>query len=186
MIRPTLPHRPDREDLLGFWMVISLLTGLLLSTLLLLMGGAPDWTGVVAGALTVLALLLLGLQSERRIERMYARWNRLARGYSRRARRWVTWVVYRTVVTAAARTGASGLPVGASKWMERGTLSPSGYASQAGDPVDGGEGRPEELQAWLVRTHRGWAVALLPFLGVLRALDVRKERSVASDNYTLY
>ena len=193
MMHPTLPHRPDREDLLGFWIAISLVAGLLLGFLTLLASGAPGWMGPLMGVLTTGVLLLVGLRRERGIDRVYGRWNRWARAYSRRARRWITAVLYWTVVAVAARAGARGLALEGSPWLQRGTLAPSGYPGQGSgagtEAPERGESQGQERQGllrWLVRSQRSWAIGLLPFLGILRALDVKAQRSVASDTYTLY
>jgi hypothetical protein len=189
MMHPTLPHRPDREDLLGFWIAISLVAGFLLGSLTLLADGAPGWVGPLIGVLTTVVLLPVGLRRERAIDRIYGRWNRWARAYSRRARRVITAVLYWTVIAVAARAGARGLTLEGSPWLQRGTLPRSGYPGQgAGTDADTAEPRepPEGLAGWMVRSRRSWAIGLLPFLGILRALDVKAQRSVASDTYTLY
>lgn len=188
MMHSTLPHRPDREDLLGFWIAVSLMAGLLLGTLTFLDDGAPGWVGPLIGALTTGTLLLVGLRRERGIDRVYGRWNRWARAYSRRARGWITAVLYWTVIGVAARAGARGLALEGSPWLQRGTLPQSGYLGQ-GDGADAdtpARGEPRGLVRWMLRSERSWAIVLLPFLGLLRALDVKAQRSVASDTYTLY
>ena len=188
MMHPTLPHRPDREDLLGFWIAISLVAGLLLGFLTLLASGATGWMGPLMGVLTTGVLLLVGLRRERGIDRVYGRWNRWARAYSRRARRWITAVLYWTVVAVAARAGARGLALEGSPWLQRGTLPQWGYPGQGGGAdIDAPERRePQGSVHWMIRSGRSWAIGLLPFLWILRALDVKAQRSVASDTYTLY
>jgi len=152
--------------------------------------------GPLIGVVTTGVLLLVGLRRERGIDRVYGRWNRWARAYSRRAQRWVTAVLYWTVIAVAARAGARGLTLEGSPWLQRGTLRESGYAGQGsgagtealerGKPQEPQGHEPQGLVRWMVRSERSWAIGLLPFLGILRALDVKAQRSVASDTYTLY
>lgn len=187
MIRSTLPRRPEREDLLGFWVGMSLVCGTLLGLAPVLLGLAGGWVGAGVGAAAFGVLLAVGHRRERAVDRAYGGWDRAARAYTRRARGAVVAIWYWTVIALVARTGLRGLALEESPWSPRGTLPPDGYDDQ-GDgsgPASGGR-TSRGVVGWAMGSGRGWTVVLVPFLAILRALEFEGRRTVASDIYTLY
>jgi hypothetical protein len=187
VIRSTLPRQPEREDLLGFWVAVSLLVGTMAGLVPVVAGVGSVWIGVGIGLVAFGALLAVGHGRERMVDRLYGGWDRGARAYTRRARTAVTAIWYWSVIAVVARTGVRGLVLDESPWSVRETVPPQGYADQGdGSAPAPGRDASRGLVRWAVGSGRGWTVVLLPFFGILRALQIEGRRSVASDMYTLY
>jgi hypothetical protein len=182
-----LPPLPDREALLGFRVALSVGAGLAGTVLvtLLAFGGA---FGAAAGAvLAACVFLLLSGSRERMAAKLYERWNRFAAAYARRALKAVTAIWYWTVFLAVARTGEDSLDLAASAWCARTTLPPEGYADPGGAPSGReAQGGLRDLARWAGRSGRPWALVLLPFFALLRALRTKGRAKVSADIYTLY
>jgi hypothetical protein len=181
-----LPDPPDRESILGFWISIVLTGGALVAGAGLLAGVVPlAVAAVVAPAVAV--LLRLGFTRERRAHAVYRLWNRAAARYAQHARRTITRIWYHTVIVTVARSGEGRrLDLEGSSWLTRETMPAAVY----GDPgmAPGGEttGGFRDLARWASRSDRSWALVLIPFLAVLRALDTRGRTAAATQTYTLY
>ncbi len=189
MLRITLRWRPDRESLLAFWLAFSLVSGLIV--------GAVAWA-VSGGLVAVLVFLAAtpaaaawGIAKPRIAAAPYSYWNRLARKYAVIAQVIVMRICYWTALLFVRGDGRAlkiqGDPESHSLWVERGTLEPGAYGSLSSDfsgpPRNGWFG---ETAAWTLRSGQSWMALLLPYLGIVRALDVRKEKKAPSGIYTLY
>lgn len=183
MARATLLRDPDRAWLFAL--------ACALAAVLVALGVAGAvvldtvWP-VVAGAVLAVLLVVTGRRRPWRLELLYRGWNKLARGYASAATTTVSAILYFVVFPVAGLAGSAmrrHAPAhGASAWQERGTLTGEAFAAagltRAGRPAS-------ELAAW-ARGDRTWVVALLPYLGVLRALAASEESTVSSNTYTLY
>lgn len=184
----SLPSRPDRDVLAGFWSVLGLGAGISAATLGVLAG----WPHPVAvGAACALVLGGIGVASPEAARRLYALWNRAARAYGRRARPVILTVYYYAAFTAG-RLAGSKVPMRrtddhTSGWTPRRSLLPEEYASQAPSAGAAGDGWwPVVVARWSLRSGRPWVIALLPLLVLLRGLDSDETEEVESNIYTLY
>jgi hypothetical protein len=187
MINVNLPQRPDREALLAFWASASLLVGAALAVVALVAGSVSPAGALLGGAVGAGLVFLIGRSNERRLEAVYRRWSKATRAYADWARKTVAGIWYWTVFTAVGPVAGGKLSLDESPWGARGTLPDGGY----GDPGDGATGRQamgglRDFAGWAVRSGRGWTLALLPLLGLLRALDAHDAKASAADIYTLY
>lgn len=181
-----LPRPADREAVVGFWVSLTLLTGGALLALLAVVGWLSYLTALILSALAV-AALIAGLARERLIHKVYLLWNRVARGYARRAREAVLAIWYYTVFAAVARTGGSTLEKEGLGWSLRKTLSVPAYADPGGAPTGRAPtGTLRDYCAWAARSRRLWLLFLLPLFLLLMALDPKGSRAAPSDIYTLY
>ena len=189
MLSITLRWRPDRESLLAFWLAFSLVLGLIIGTASWYLAGGL--VGTLTFVVATVALGTLGVVRPRIAAVPYSYWNRLARKYAVIAQGIVMRVCYWTALLFARGDGTAleinGEHVPESLWVERGTLEPAAYGSLCADS----SGSPRrswvgETAAWALRSRQPWVVLLLPYLGIVRALDVRREVKAPSGIYTLY
>lgn len=186
MLKATIPGRPEREDLLGFWGAVAMGTAAALGALAWLL---PPVTAAGAAGLGLAAggaLYALGHARERRIDWLYVRWNKAADGYAAWARKAVSAIWYRTVFRAVALTGQKGLDLAGSSWSERGTLVEGAYGDPGAVPGDRRSGGRGGFARWTLRSGRAWALWTLPLFGLLRMLEGRRGDTDGPDIYTLY
>lgn len=183
-----LPSPLARAWLLSFWLVISVMSGLVLGMLAGLLI-APLWS--VVGVLVAALLAVPGLLWPQVVSLPYRLWNRLARDFVRCARMILTAICF-CIIIVVGRLGSSMLvsrpSAGQSLWVPRGTLSSTAYASQHA----GATARPPrqswiaQFLAWTVRSGNLWACCLLPFLLLLAVLEPEYEPHILADIYTLF
>lgn len=188
-----LPTAVDRAALRSFWLVMSLGVGMATALLLLLVGVADLWGRLTVAAALTIVVAAPGLLLPYLVWPAYRVWNWAARHVAARAIRYVTAVCFFTVVRALSLTTpparfetASDAP---SMWKPRGTQAPSMYPSLYHDEdavPQGSWTRP--LRAWRRSSHHPEAWGLLPFLWLIRVLDVRQRQQPGASgrNYTLY
>lgn len=189
MLRITLRWRPDREWLLAFWLALSLVVGLIVGAVAWFLAGGL--VAAVTGMGTMAALGAPGVMKPRIAAVPYSYWNRLARKYAVIAQTLVMRTCYWTALLFARGDGSALMIESGhapdSLWTERGTLEPAAYGSLAADcsgsPRRGWVG---ETVSWALRSKQPWVVLLLPYLVIVRVLDVRKEKKAPAGIYTLY
>jgi hypothetical protein len=182
-----LPPNPDPAQRFGFVVATSALASLGAGAAGWLVAGGAGLFGAAAGVLVA----VLGLcVSPREIVRAYELWNRAAGRYARVARSWIARLCFNFVFLVLGRTGAA-LPLARpapqeSLWVPRGTLDARAYTSEFLHPASARRWWIAAFAVWAVRTGRPWALALLPFLIVLRFLDPQEDLHLPSGLYTLY
>jgi hypothetical protein len=186
----TLPSRPRRAWLMGFWLAISVCSGLLIGLLLALLI-APQWFGL--GGILMLVLACTGLLRRQAIRRAYAVWNRLAHYFSRTVQLLLMGICFYIIFVAVGRTGSTlrlaHPPPTTSLWAPRGTLASSAYVSQYGarDGASLQKGWIATFLSWAVRSGNLWALSLLPFFILLSALQIDQEKNTfPASIYTLF
>lgn len=185
----SLPLPPlRRATLRAFWIAVCLELGILVGLAALL--PIPP-AGLIAGLAAVAALLAAGCLSPEQVAPAYRFWNRGASRFAVAAARWIAGICYYTVFAAAALSGSPVLRrwprQPASNWSRRDRLPEAAYGStwrlQSGMSAAGSL-RP--FVSWALKSGNSWAVVLVPFLLLLRALDSQPPQHVPSDLYTLY
>lgn len=168
----------------------SLCIGLLVGVLLWILV-SPPWSGL--GVILALLLIGVGVLKRRKLSRLYAAWNDMARKVAQVAQVWVEGVCFYTVFLAVGRTGASlrlarPEPAANSLWTARKTLSPSAYIYRQRKTGDSfaQQSWTSGFVSWSAGSGNLWACCLLPFLLLLRALDTEADSEFPDDIYTLY
>lgn len=186
----TLPASPNRLWQLSFWLVVSSCIGLILAALLWIVVSLP-WAGL--GLIAGLLLGGAGLLRPRKLSIPYKFWNGLAKKFAHFGQVWVAGVCFYTVFAAVGRTGASlslARPGSGTKslWTPRETQAPSTYIYSQKKMFKGStqRGWVSSFGSWAAESRNLWAVCLLPFLLLLKALDTEQESEFPSDIYTLY
>jgi hypothetical protein len=184
----SLPSPLWRVWLLSFWLVISVMSGLVLG----IFAGlciAPLWS--VVGVLAAPLLAVPGLLWPKIVMLPYRLWNRLARDFVRYARMILTAICF-CIIIVVGRLGSSMMvsrpSAGQSLWIPRGTLSPMAYASQHAS-VTAHLPRQNwiaQFFTWTIRSGNLWACCLLPFLLLLALLEPEYEPHILTDIYTLF
>jgi hypothetical protein len=187
----TLPRFPPRRAWLrSFWIVISLVSGSMVSILCVLLI-SPRW--FASGVVLVLVMAVPGLLRPQIASLPYRTWNKLARGVVRVARLWVTGVCFYIIFVTVGLTGSHARLVqptsNGSLWVARRTPASTAYGLKH-------DGVPQEfaqkgwIRAYLVWARQPgnlWAVCLLPFLILISALENdRNQNPVAANIYTLF
>jgi len=187
----TLPRfPPPRAWLQSFWIVISLAGGAIVSILCALIV-SPRWSA--SGAVFAVLMAVPGILRPQIASRPYRSWNRLARGFIRVARFWVSGVCFylicATVGLAGSQVRLAKPTANESLWVSR---RPSLHTA-SGDTHDGTpqrfsqQGWIRAYVAWARQSGNLWAVCLLPFLMILAALDNNETQNrVAANVYTLF
>lgn len=182
-----LPEPPTRLLLRSFGLVSALASGLALA------GGAgglgaPAWPAW--GAVPAIPLAALALGRPETLLPLYEGWNRAARLVLRGARFALSGICF-SIVTAASLGGSRFAwepeRSGASGWKPKRGPDPSTYGSRSlatGD--DERAGWIRGLVAWARSTESEWALALVPFLALLRTLRLREAGSLDERIYTLF
>ncbi len=184
-----LPTPRRRAQLMSFWLVISIFSGLVFGVLLSQLV-APRWSGL--GLIVALGLALPGYLRPEVASIPYGVWNRLARYYMRGARVLLKGICFYIIFASVAHIGSRLMltrpSATKSLWVARGTRPASSYCFQ----YDGKTNRSTQkgwirtYVSWAVQSGNLWTACLLPFLILLRAVEV-EERSVSPTNvYTLF
>lgn len=185
----TLPSTTNRARLTSFWFAFSSLSGLLVGVLAALLIGIW-WLGV--GVVLTLLLSVFGLFRIEGISKLYNLWNKVARSFGGWASIWLMSVSYYIVFFIVGRTGSSlrlARPSGSeSMWAGRQTLPVTTYTSQYGSNSHGSyeKGWIANFLSWGTHSGNLWACCLLPFLILLKALEVEDRSSFPTRIYTLY
>jgi hypothetical protein len=152
---------------------------------------SPRW--FACGAVLALVMAVPGLLRPQIVSLPYRTWNKLAQGFVRVARLWVTGVCFYVIFVTVGLTGSYARLAqptsNESLWVARGT-----HASTAYDPKHDGmlqefaqKGWIRAYFAWARQSGNLWAVCLLPFLILLAALENdRNQNPVAGNIYTLF
>jgi hypothetical protein len=185
-----LPSPPRRTRLMSFWLVSSAVSGVLVGILSALLV-APEWIGT--GVILALLMAVPGFLWPQFVSRPYQVWNRLARYFARRACLVLIGVCYFVIFVAVGRAGSS-LQIlrptfSSSLWLPRGTLTPAAYFHQYDVTVKGfpQTGWVRSYFSWALGSGNVWAVCLLPFLLLLKSLQVdQKSSSFPTNIYTLF
>jgi hypothetical protein len=183
-----LPSQLWRAWLLSFWLVISVMSGLVFGILAGLCI-APLWS--VVGVLATCILAVPGLVWPQVVMLPYRLWNRLARDFVRCARMILTAICF-CIIIVVGRLGSSMLvsrpSAGQSLWIPRGTLLPMAYASQHASATvqPPRQSWIAQFLTWTVRSGNLWACCLLPFLLLLTVLEPEYEPHMLTDIYTLF
>jgi len=181
-----LPHQGQRAWVRAFWLAMAFWAGLVVG---LVMPGSPGWCALTA----VVAVVLVGcvpLARPREARWLYRLWVRASRLYARLARFALLTLCYGIVLVAGAAGSALRLrrPMhGESLWEARRTLPTDAYRSQyegAGSSAVGHRWRA--ILAWAAQSGNAWALALVPFLLVVAALDMDEGAPYPVGIYTLF
>jgi hypothetical protein len=185
-----LPVPPRRLELRAFGLTVAAVFG---TVALVAALGAGDLTPGSAVIGLVGLLFALGAWAwPRSLNLPYRLWADVARFATRLARFYVLGLVFAglwLVGRAGSRIRQSpGSEEQTSGWVPRDPDLKPAYASQASAAPGVGEGKTwaSTVLAWSGRTENGWAMALLPLLGLLAALDPKGRRSLGGSTYTLY
>jgi len=186
----TLPVPPRRIELRAFGLTVAAVIGVVALLLVLRVGQGSAWS-IVVGLAAALVALGAWLRP-RSLNLPYRLWTGLGRFATRLARFYVLALVF-AVLWLVGRSGsrvrsAPGPGSQASGWMKRPEGGLPAYGSLASAAAGVGEGKTwaSNVLAWSRRTENGWAMALLPLLVLLAALDPRGRRSLGGSTYTLY
>ncbi len=185
-----LPSPPRRTRLISFWLVSSAASGGLVGILSALLV-APVWSGT--GIVLALAMGVSGFLWPQFISRPYQVWNRLARYFASGASLVLMGVCYFVIFVVVGRVGSS-LQIlrptsSSSLWLPRETLTPAAYFHQYDVMVNGfpPTGWVRSYFSWALGSGNVWAVCLIPFLLLLKSLQVdQKGSSSLSNIYTLF
>jgi hypothetical protein len=171
----TLPLKPRRAELRAFATIVAAMVAVVFCLTGLLMAGAA---GLAGGIATSIGALLGAWVRPKGFRSIYRSWNRLGAVASKLAGRVISGACYLVV-------SAAGIAGGRLQWR-----SPERTAWVARNL----QWRPREqedhgirgLAAWGVRTGNRWAIALIPYLAVLRIVGSKGQGSLGQDVYTLY
>jgi hypothetical protein len=186
----TMLRTPPRSlDLKAFGIVVSLLAAIIAGVAALTArgpGAGLSLAGIVGLALAAAALLRPGV-----FRSAYQIWADIQRFVTRAARFYVLGIVFGLLwllSLAGARVVRRPTSEQLSGWIPRHGDSRTAYESQARIALDVDERSHWSaiLKSWSTRSGNGWVAGLLPFLGLLAALDPSGKRSFSSSNYTLY
>jgi hypothetical protein len=184
-----LPTTHRRAMLRGFWITISAIGGLMIGALAHLFGSS--WaigTGIFAAVL----LLALVFIQEAFVWRLYRGWNRLlVRPFTAIVQHVITRLCYFIIFVAVGRAG-SRLPVTASSsqnsfWTERDLQAQTDLGSasvRVGFVPEHGWVRG--YCSWARTSGNIWAIALLPFLMILRICSRPQAETAGFNIYTLF
>lgn len=160
-----------------------------------MVGLSPPTAWLAASGATV-AVAVPGMASPYMATLPYRGWNWTARKVAEKVSRYVSAICFATIVLAASRTQSSSRFVAASDapsmWSVRETQSGGAYFSQYHQPLleASRDGWVRSVRTWSKQSGCGWAVGLVPFLALLRLLDVQHTSkgspTAARGIYTLY
>jgi hypothetical protein len=186
----TLPRfPPQRSVLVSFWLVLNLAGGLLIGTLASLCL-SPGW--FVSGGVFAAVMAVPGLLRPQIVSLPYRAWNKLARGFARAARFWVTGICYHSIFVAVGQTGSAVKLIRPtpheSLWVSRRAFARQRYPHP--------DGIAQELPqrswisaycSWAGQSGNFWAISVLPFIIVLAFFEVdEQQNTLPADIYTLF
>ena len=186
-----LPYPARRAWLMSFWLVISILSGLVFGALSsLLISSRWFWIGLIV----TLSLFTLGLAQRHAISVLYKYWNRIAGFYMRASRVLLKGICFYFTLVVVGRTGTSLELVRpdsrVSMWVPRRTLPPNTYLITDGSSTNAEHDKTwiGSYLSWARQSRNLWAVCLLPFLVLLRTVECEDEERpfYPTDVYTLY
>jgi hypothetical protein len=183
-----LPIHP-RWALKGLWVVVCAISGVKAGSAVWVLG----WPGELAVGVAVAgAVWLVGLAFPPLVVFVHLAWNWAARRITRYGRPALLWICYFVVLLAVGkkngRFGATGAVPAGSLWMGRETLAPEAYALPFNIITNGATagGWVRGYVRWAVRSKNLWAIAVLPFLVLIAALEEREDLSLPANVYTLF
>jgi hypothetical protein len=184
------PLSTNRAWLVSFSMAFSVFIGLIFCTVAVIISLSFGW--IAFGLLLTAIIALLGLMKTGFVSRLYQLWYRGVRFYLYQISRLLVRICFYLIfIAAGGMKSALGLkrpPASRSQWVARQTLKPTSYASQYVDNPQGAQekGWISQFAAWASRSDNKWAFCVLPFLMLLRALDIDQESGFPTNIYTLY
>lgn len=183
----TLPRQPRRARVRAFSLVIGAAGGGLAAPAAAVVGWPPAPTAAAA----TMGLLLLALGQPRLARLAYRAWARATHAYARLAAEALVSLWY-PLVFGAVRLGGSALELRRgdlvrSRWRPRRTIGSDAYESLDERPARDRGGWLRRYLAWAWRSGHAWAVAVLPLLLLLAALESGAEpEDVPAGIYTLF
>src|SRR5438132_11124451 len=173
----------------SFSIALGLLSGLLISFF-------SYWfnLGVVFSFLVILSFgfPLLGLARPTIMSKPYRTWNVLADYFARCARLFLMGICFYIILLAVKRAGTSmklARPMSnQSLWMAKKTFSPATYLYEfaATSNQFSQKGWLRSYFCWARGSGQAWALLLLPFLALLSAVEIYRDRRFPSGVYTLF
>jgi hypothetical protein len=183
-----LPPARRYSILIGFWLALSLFTGVAGGAVLSLLVSPAL---VTLGLIAVPFLALPGLLWPPVAIPAYAVWNKLAREFARYARTSLMGICFYVIVVAVGRSGASlrlSRPdSGQSLWVRRqdSTGARNGFERVIATD-ESSKNWIRNFFRWSARSRNLWACGVLPFLILLSALDPEQDTTVPKEIYTLF
>ena len=173
----------------SFSITLALLSGLLISVLSYSFG-----LRVLFSFVTVLAVgfPLLGLLWPKMMSRPYRVWNVAANYFARVARLFLIGICFYIILLAVGRAGTSmnlARPrPDESLWLSKKTLSPDTYAYEfaASGKRFTERGWLRSYLCWARVSGHVWAFFLVPFLAMLSAVEIYRDRRFPAGVYTLF
>jgi hypothetical protein len=187
-----LSQKPNRVAVFSFLLSLGVLLTVLLSAMAHMLLGS-----LVIGALagTLITGSALGLEAVRPglMMPLYHRWNGLATWVAYWAEAWITRVTFRIVLTSVSLPGRgqtrSDHGTEETQWRVRDTLAREAYFGQGRrlhpDPATSRHWAREFI-AWSFSSGNGWLIWMLPFMLLLKQIQVRRGTDVPDNIYTLY
>ncbi|HXG03772.1 MAG TPA: hypothetical protein VNO23_10210 [Candidatus Binatia bacterium] len=188
-----LPRPPRRAWVRAFWIVVSVMVGGLvavLAALLTLPAPLARFGPGPVGAGAALVVLLAGLLMPRLAVLGYRAWSKATRRYARFAGEALIAVWY-PVLFGAVGLGGSALlrrrpEPGQTLWRAHSTLDADTYRSLDERPAVDTGGWLGRYARWAVRSRHLWALALVPLLALLAALETEEPEEAPAGIYTLF
>lgn len=170
---------------LGFFFVVALFFGAFLW-----------WVGF-EGAARVAAIVaiggaILGIARPTALASLYQLWNSSARHFARGARWLLMAICFYIIFVAVGRAGASlnilRATAGRTLWTPKKNHSSGAFRHEfdASGASEHGESWLLNFCIWAKESKQIWALMLLPFLGMLGAVEVYTDRRFPSGVYTLF
>ena len=148
--------------------------------------GAPV---VAIAGVVIAALFLVAAVHADGTYRLYQVYTRTSGMYARLMRA-IAQLACFAIVTSARVSGTSlviAIPGSGSMWTPKRSLPRDAYVNPyALSGGASGRGWIRGYVRWALRTHNLWALALLPFLVVLRTAQETSDHSIRGDIYALY
>jgi hypothetical protein len=183
MVPLSLPVEDRQVVVRSFWAVIAAGCGCSVWLLLNLAGLPASWA---LGLLAMFCSGVLVLVNERLVRRLYHAWNRrIARPLGRIATEAVLRICLLIVFVAVGWSGSRfrfSEAANSSAWLDvQRAARPSAEVPLAKRP-----GWIRSYLQWAVQSGNPWAIALAPFLGLLRMFAVEQQQSSQANIYTLF
>jgi hypothetical protein len=188
MIRIILPGDGRRATLRAFWLSLSLFVGCLVALGARWAQARYPWAAGGAAAALFFGMALI---DEALAWRVYRAWNRfLARPIARAIQRLTLRLCF-FIIRAAALAGRPDMRLTPAKpgpgWSTRTSLPRERYEDLFFAATGAfGSDRRGQYRRWAAHSGHGWALALLPFLALLRWVDPEEEKATAANIYTLF
>jgi hypothetical protein len=183
----TLTFPPRLAHLRAFGVLLSLFYGAVVATLAWVLRAAnPLLTWVMVTSVMV----AVSVTTARQLAWLYRCWNALVRQLSRIVRVAISAIgfgICAAIPKNGTRFESNPRSVDASNWVKTRSAS-----TAAGPllPASVGEGQhagwARGYARWALHSGNGWAIVLLPFLGLLALLGEDEEAPVRVHNYTLF